>query len=215
MGMLALLTGLLYAAFEVGTRVFRDTSVRASSENQFRGIKLLFERDVHHTNIWLVNKNGTPRTVTVDGQDYQRDALSMGTLSDWNDPANFDDVGLAATHRPLYNRYIVWYATTDTPRGSLFRQLVDPAGTVITTPYNVLGTNLRADPSLNDNVVYTRVMSEDLLGFETDFRFQDGTLSAKVTLQAEGGLRPGTQTRTRENLQVRFTFQPKNNFPQI
>jgi hypothetical protein len=209
MAMLGLLTALLFSAFELGTRVFRDTSVRATSENQLRSIKLLFERDVHHSNIWYCNKNPLPRPVGAS----DRDALGMPTLDNWNDDTNFDPVSL----RPMWNRYIVWYATTASPTGALYRQIIEPAVPAggFTSPYGALSANLSATPSLNADVLYTRIMSEDVIDFKTNFKFQDGTVSATVRLMSTGAQRPGTLVKTEENLQVQFTFQPKNSWPRI
>ena len=213
MAMLSLLTALLFGAFEMGTRVFRDTTVRQTSENQLRSIKLLLERDANHTNFWYCNKNALPRS--VGGKN--RDALAMSTLDDWESPANFDSLTL----RPVWNRYIVWYADQSSPTGTLYRQLVepplpsppDPPGFI--TPYGALGANINEEPALNEDVIYTRSMSEDVIDFTVNLRFENGTIETILQLRAEGIQRPGTQDRTEENLQVRFTFQPKNTWPRI
>lgn len=214
MGMLSLLTFLLFSAFELGTRVFRDTTVRQDTENQLRAIKLLLERDANHTNVWNCNENGLPRTVNVGGTDYNRDALAMSALDDWEAPANYDTL----TYRPIWNRYIVWYATLESPTGALYRQVVDPpvpAGGFI-TPYAALGMNINEDPSLNADVVYSRPLSEDVIDFTTNVLFTDGTIQTSIRLKASGtSTRPGTMVRTEENLQVDFMFQPKNSWPQI
>lgn len=202
MFMLSLLTVLLFSAFEMGTRVFRDTTVRQSSENQLRAIKLLFERDASHTNIW----NCDVRADTAGT--FSRDAISMSALDDWKDDSNYD----ATTLRPLWNRYLVWYATTNSPTGSLYRQVISPsvpAGGLI-TPYPI-----SSDPEAHTNVVYTRTLSEDVLDFKTGMNFNNMTISATIQLQAKGGQRPGANVKTEENLKVEFIFQPKNNWPQV
>ena len=143
-----------------------------------------------------------------------RDALAMSTLDDWDAPANYDPLTL----RPVWNRYIVWYANLSSPTGALYRQLVDPplpgSGGFI-TPYGDLGSNINEDPALNGDVIYTRIMSEDVIDFTVNLRFENGTIETILQLRAEGIQRPGTQDRTEENLQVRFTFQPKNTWPRI
>ena len=89
----------------------------------------------------------------------------------------------------------------------------DPPGFI--TPYGALGANINEEPALNEDVIYTRSMSEDVIDFTVNLRFENGTIETILRLRAEGIQRPGTQDRTEENLQVRFTFQPKNTWPRI
>lgn len=215
MSILSVLVAVLFGAFEMGTRIFRDTNVRQSTENQLRSIKLLLERDANHTNIWLCNKNPAPRSVTVGSDTFQRDALSMATLKDWDAPGSYstDEESL----RAMFDRYVVWYATTEVPQGKLFRQLVDPPPVSggFTTPYAGLSSNINNNPELNANVFHSRPMSSDVMDFATGVNFGNGTITVTLRLKADGELRPGTQVRTEENLQVSFMFQPKNSWPQI
>ena len=204
---MALLSGLvilLFSAFELGTRIFRDTSVRQSSENQLRNIKVLLERDINLTNFWYCNTVSRP---TADGS---RDALALSSMDDWRDASSYDTVTL----RPLWNRYVVWYATNG-PTGKLYRQLVAPSvpsGGFIAA-YGDLSTNINSDPDTNSDVVYSRLLSEDVIDFATSTRFQNGTITATIRLQATGNARAATLEKTEDNLQVTFTFQPKNRWP--
>ncbi len=211
MGMLSLLTLLLFGAFEMGTRVFRDTTVRQSSENQLRAIKLLIERDANQSNFWFCNDYTTAREVNS----RVRGGLSLASLNDWDDPLNFDTATTPPTYRPMWNRYIVWYADMSSPTGKLYRQLVQPTSVPLTSPYSLLQDNISDNPSANSDVIYSRTLSENVIEFEPLVDYRDGTITTTICLQADGIQRPGTQVRTQDNLQVTFTFQPKNSWPKI
>jgi Prokaryotic N-terminal methylation motif len=207
MSLLMVLLLLVFGAFDLGTRIFQESSVRQSAETQLRSIKVLMERDAKLANFWYTNEVSRP---SVDGQ---RDALSLPSVSDWKDPASYD----AATRRPLWDRYIVWYATLG-PKGSLYRQVVEPtlAGPSLIAPYGALSANLSdSNPLSNADVVFSRVLSENVLDFEVTTKYQNGTVQAKVRLLSEGGKRAMGSDRTQDNLEVTLVFQPKNTWPAI
>lgn len=195
---------LIFGSFGMATSLFQDTDVRQSAENQLRGIKLLLQRDLELSDFWL---NNSLERSTPDGW---RDALSVSALGDWDNPANFD----GASDRPLWNRYVVWYATQE-PDARLYRQVVEPGG-LITVPYAGLSTNLSdLNPDGNANALYTRLMSNRVRNFQVTSRLQNGTVRVGLRLRAEGSRRPNTATRTVENLELVMTFHPRNTFPKI
>ena len=105
-----------------------------------------------------------------------------------------------------------WWCCTSTTAGADAPPV--PAGGFI-TPYAGLGSNISDDPGANANVIYSRVLSEDVVDFTTGLRLENGTITANIRLQAKGEQRPGTLSKTEENLEVMFTFQPKNSWPKI
>lgn len=203
-GILSALLTLVFAAFGMATGLFQDTEVRQGAENQLRSTKLLLQRDIELSDFWLMS------TVARSTPDGDRDALSVSRLSDWNDTARFD----AVTDRPIWDRYAVWYASLGTD-GSLYRQVLQPSG-LVTAPYANLSTNLSdANPESNQNVIYSRVLSDRVQNFRVTSRLQNGTVQINLRMAAEGSRRPNTMTRTRENLELTLIFQPRNTFPRI
>lgn len=187
MAMLSGLILLIFGAFNLASGLFQDTGVRQSAEMQLRSIKLLLQRDIELSDFWLLSK--VPRTLSTEGQ---RDALSLSGLSDWDDSSNFD----SATDRPLWNRYIVWYASLE-PKATLYRQVVDP-GSQILTPYNDLDSNISdVNPGGNSNVIFSRTLSGRVRNFAVSDRLTNGTVTVVVHLDAEGFKRPNAATRTR------------------
>ena len=201
---LSLLLVLTFGSFGMVTSLFHDTELRQGTETQLRGIKLLLQRDIELSDFWL---NSMVARTTDDGS---RDALSLSTLSEWNDPANFD----GASDRPLWNRYIAWYATLE-PNAKLYRQVVEPGGR-LTVPYADLSTNLSdTNPDGNSDVVYSRTLSDRVQNFEVTTRLQNGTVRVAIQLRAEGLKRANSTDKAVENLELSMTFQPRNTFPKI
>jgi prepilin-type N-terminal cleavage/methylation domain-containing protein len=209
MGLLGLLLGMIFAAFDLGTRIFQETATRQSSETQLRNIKLLLERDCKLSNFWYSRALSRP---ALEGDGF-RDALSLSTLGNWDDPSRFDSL----TGRPLWDRYVVWYATQETP-GKLYRQVVEPSftGPSLTAPYSALPSNLSTlDPNSNADLVSSRLLSQNVQNFETGLKLKNGTITTTIRLLSVGGKRPTSATRVEDHLEVSLTFRPKNSWPAI
>ena len=209
MAILGVLMTLAFGAFALSTRLFQDTTSRQSSENQLRAIKVLLERDLELTNFWQIQH--VARTVGSE----TRDAMALVGLGDWRRASNFQ----SGSDRPLWNRYIVWYATQQSP-GRLVRQVVIPplpAGIpYFNGPYLGLSSSLSdIDPESNSFASQSRILSEDLLDFEISPRLQNGTVRTKIRLRSVGGNRQLSGKQTEENLQVVLTFHPHNTWPKI
>lgn len=187
------------------TRLFQDTNVRQSSEVQLRTIKTLLERDFELTDYWLVNT--LERRLTSDS----RDAVAFPGLLDWNDASSF----LPDTGRPAWDVYIVYYGT-EGPSGSLIRQLVAPGGAPFSSAYGALTLNLRdSNPENNADVIYTRILTQELKAFEVTPQLANGTVDVRLRLHAQGTRRASGEARTEENLDVNMSFQLKNTWPRV
>lgn len=208
MFVLGLLTTVVFASFITGTRFFYETSMRQSAENELRAIKTLMERDFDMTNFWWISTDDEP---TADGQ---RDAVAMVALNDWNDPVNFE----FGTDRPMWNRYVMWYATRGNP-GSLVRQVIDvdpsPAA-FLEVPYPAVDTNRSdANPAANTGVETFRYLSRNVVDFQVTPRLQNGSIRVRLRLHRQGKQRGLSEDLAQETLEVTMTFKPKNTWPAI
>ncbi|MCA9778439.1 MAG: type II secretion system protein [Candidatus Eremiobacteraeota bacterium] len=201
----SLLLVLIFGTFSMSTSIFQDTDVRQSTEIQMKSIKLLLQRDVELSDFWFMNS-----VSRVQGDSTYRDALSISTLGDWDNAAEFD----ATTGRPTWSRYVVWYATQETP-GRMIRQVVDGGGAALTGPYADLSININETPGSNANVLYSRTLSDRVKDFRVDTRLQNGTVEVKLRLESRGAGRPNSMQRTVDNLELTLTFRPRNTWPQI
>lgn len=209
--MLSLLLGLIFAAFGMSTRIFSESSLRQSSEQQLKAIRVLLERDLELTNFWLTNV--TNRDL-VDGG--ARDGLSMVGLSEWNNASLYQ----SDSQRPAWDRQLVWYATTG-PTGKLVRQVAAPApvapSTYLDSPYQALSTNLSdSAPEGNADVLSTRYLSEDVLSFNVSQRPQNATIKVGLHLRKGGGAnRTQGMAKVEDHFEVIWTLLPKNTWPPL
>ncbi len=206
---LGLLLALAFGSVTMVTKLFNETELRQSAELQLRSIKLLLERDLELTDFWMTNSLSRGPT----GDMGSRDALAVTTLSDWQAPSRYDGV----TGRPLWDRYVVWYATQEEP-GRLIRQVVAPGGggLTLTEAYQDLSSNLsEISPEGNRDVLVTRYLSEGLESFRVTPRLQNGTVQVQIQLRSEGGRRAQSMERATENLELTLTFRLRNTWPKI
>ncbi len=213
LGMLSLILILVFSAFTMSTRIFSESLVRQSAEQQLKSIRLLLERDLELTNFWLV---GVHSPVSPSGP--RRDALSLVTLSQWDDASLFEPV----SSRPAWNRYVVWYATKTGPGpGRLVRQVLNPPlsrpDLFYVTPFEGLSTGLQdTNPESNRYALYTRYLSESVADFQASSKLGNGTVKVKLHLVHSGGKRAlAADARVEDNLEVSWSFRPKNTWPPI
>lgn len=210
MGMLGLVLGLVFLAFRATVRVFGESTLRQSAEQQLKAIRVLLERDTELTNFWLAN---VATRTSVEGT--SRDGISLVALSDWNNAALFQ----SGTLRPAWDRQIVWYATQKTP-GRLIRQVNAPApvspATYLNTPYPLLLPGF-SDTTLESNhdTLSTRYLSDDVVDFGVTSRLQNATLRVTLHLRKSGNYRRESMEKTENSLQVVWTFCPKNTWPPL
>ncbi len=210
MGLLGLVVGLVFLSFRSTVRVFGESTLRQSAEQQLNAIRVLLERDTELTNFWLAKV--APRTSTNGSS---RDAFSMVAVSDWNNSSRFQ----SGTFRPAWDRQVVWYATEQTP-GRLVRQANAPTpvppSTYLNSPYSLLSPGV-SDSSLESGhaILSTRYLSEDVVHFQVTSKVQNATLRVKLHLQKEGNYRRESMERAENNLEVDWTFCPKNTWPPL
>jgi prepilin-type N-terminal cleavage/methylation domain-containing protein len=207
LGVFSMLLVFIFNTFSISTAIFQDTDVRQATETQMKSIKLLLQRDLELGDFWFINSVSRPQMDAT-----LRDALAVGTLADWDDPAQFD----ATTGRPGWNRYIVWYATQEDP-GRMIRQVVEPGGGVpLPGAYAGLSTNLNdGDPNLNADLLISRTLSDRVKNFAVTPRLQNGTIQITIRLESRGAKRANSVDNTVENLGLDLVFRPRNTWPEI
>lgn len=208
--MLGALLLLLFGAFSMSTRVFSESTLRQSAEQQLKTIRILLERDLELTSFWLIKEDA--RTL---GDGTSRDGVAMVGLSEWNDSSLFQ----SGTQRPAWNRQLVWYATEETP-GRLIRQVVAPPppapSTYLNQPYEALADNRsNVSPESNHHVHSTRYLSAGVTDFKVTSKLSNATLEVKLHLQQKGNYRAQSMAKTENHLQVLWIFCPKNTWPPL
>lgn len=159
--LLAFVIGATFMLFAFGTKGFHQAVARQGVVGQTRGIGVRLRADVEVTHLYSLSI--VPRTwILADGTTVRRDGFAFAAMDDWNSPANFQ----ATSGFPIWNRYVVWYATQG-ESGSLVRQLIDPGSPfTIPVPYAALGSNLDDDPLGNSDLEQSKILSKDVLSLE-------------------------------------------------
>lgn len=211
MSILAFVMGAVFLAFTESSRTFQHSLLRQGLQGDAAKMESLVGRDVRISDFYtraIIDRSFT----TSDGRVVERDGFSVAALSDWDEPTNFDSV----TGLPLWNQYVVYYATNDEDSGRLVRQLVDGAGSTGGAPYLGLATNMSNDPSLNGNVLTSTLVSSQVDEFRVDA--DDGTHALEIRLKLrrrDGRRRSGGEEKVDETLEVRFSPSALNTFPKL
>ena len=208
---LTFIMGAILIAFTHSSRSFRHALLRQGLQGDAIKLETLLGRDVRMTNFYsniVVNRPFT----TSGGRLVNRDGLSVAAMDDWDNPANYDPV----TSLPLWNQYIVYYATNDGDFGKLYRQLIDPGAPTGGLPYPTLSANMRNDPSLNLDVITTNLISSQV--DDLSIRPDDNTQGMEVVLRLRRRgerRRAGGEEKVDETLEAQFSPIARNTIPKF
>lgn len=206
--MLGLLSAGALALFIYGSRAFQHSITRQGLLGESERIRIKLTGDFkpsHHATLEVVAR----QTTLADGTDVPRFAVSFATLSDWKDPDNFTVQGL-----PRWNRYIVYYATTE-ESGRMIRQVVDPGLFFPPRPYAALGSQISLDPTNNQNVIQTTVLSNNVLSFEVERNEARQLLDINLKLRDGGQFRENSASKVQEVQESIFSLEALNTYPRL
>lgn len=219
-GLFLMLLGIVFFFFRYGTRAFvtanQRQGVQADALRVMDGLQADLKRTASKSVLIL---NNSARTRTLDTTTVHRDAVSLISLKDWSNPNNTENFDLAGS-QPKWNRYWVYYATTDDDRGRMVRLKIDPLPPPISpTPLAVIkfAGLCRDNPSLNqfDGAVPPHsYLCRNVYEFKAD---RDGNNSFRLSLklQEKRQLRPdGGVVQGTETYQLQMFVRPENTYPQ-
>lgn len=204
---------LTFMALGMTTATFSESTLRQSSEQQLKVISLMLERDLELTDFW-----GAIASSPVTPPAAPRDGLAILGLSDWNDPDLFEPT----TKRPLWNRYVVWHATSGTP-GKLVRQVLRPT-TPPTSPSVALSLFPTDDlnailstgaPKSHLEVLSARDLSDQIETFKVSTLLENGTIKVELKLHHKGLRRAQSMEQAEDFLEGQWTILPRNSWPRI
>ena len=218
-GIFLMVVWLAFAIFEFGSRASTISNLRANLQTSATRVILSLESDLRRSNyasITMVN-----RSVIFAGQTYRRDAICMAAVSNWSDPASFN----SQFGFPQFDRYVIYYATTNNEGGRLVRSLanstVDPLGGANPLSGFSEAPNFNNDPTLNvqpagpspGQINYTQ-LSEDVRNFSVVDGAFSQSVKASLVLFREGSQGPtGGQKRFDQSFQMDLELIPQNTCP--
>jgi hypothetical protein len=147
---------IVFFFFRYGSRAFVTATQRQGVQSEALRVMDSIQSDLARTAISSVlPKNSGPdltRQRTINSEVVQRDVLSFVTLQNWTNPQDSHNFNVVEGGQPIWNRYLVYYATRDQDKGLLFRLKIDPSPPPI-SPLPMLNTKLnlvtRDNPDLN------------------------------------------------------------------
>ncbi len=205
---LSLITTGIFVLFRFGSGTFHHLVLKQGLQVDATRFSHGFSRLARLTHFDTVTV--IPRTyVTSDGDTVRRDAVAFVGLSSWSSPSSFDPY----TGLPLWDEYVVYYATTDGDQARLIRQIVSPGGTLGISTYADLGANIDNNPANNADVVNTLEVTDALYSFEVTKDSSDRTVKVRLRLRRKGA-RSGLGNRlVDESFEADYAVPALNTFP--
>ena len=218
-GVFLMLVWMGFGVFDFGSRACGVSNLRSNLQSGAARVILSLENDLRRSNYSSITM--ISRSVTFSGQTYRRDAICLVGVANWADPASFNtQFGF-----PNFDRYIIYYATTNAEGGRLIRSLVNTTADPLGGTQSFLGitekANFNNDPSLNvaptasdpGQLAYT-LLSDDVRNFVVSDGSTVQSIKASLTLFREGVLSPtGGQKRVDQSFQMDIDLSPQNTYP--
>lgn len=216
---MALLAGLgvvLFFLFSTGTRSFRLMLTRQGLQAEGRRIATVIRRDLVLTHFRSAGTRNRVDAVTGE----QRDGLMFVGLDNWSDTT--DTSRFDANLRPIWNRWVVWYATRDESeklappgdleRGQLIRKVVDTGPIFFPLPYGNFSAFLTTPMiSTNDYKLYSR----NVVGFSVSLDHATETVIVHLVLRQRAGAAPTGTKQTVESFEIYLDTHPENTWPAL
>jgi hypothetical protein len=202
--LLAVSVAVLFSTFELGSRSFRFGTTRQGLQNSAKRVLASLDTDIRRSDF---SRIATLARAMMGGS--SRDGVCLPGLSNPSAAGAFDVV----TGLPRWDRYVVYYSTSEPEGGRLLRQVLQPPGAPYASPLRSFSeaSNLNDVPANNaPNVLRTQQLTDGVEQFSVrpDGRLQ--VLRVELLLRARGGRRPGSQKQTDESLQLVWELQPEN-----
>ena len=199
---------VLFVTISHGFRTYSVAVARSDVTTEARRIVLFLENELRSSAYFSVAVE--KRSASGD----HRDGLCFVSMLDWSRPDSFDSIEA----RPNWDRYLIYYATTELPAGELVRMALNPASdSVGSFPYPLF-TQAPASYMLEDPLGYTgadlantRVLASKVKSFEVKLIPVSQEVDIGILLRQNGIMsRRGDQTREGGTFELHYRVAPQN-----
>ena len=212
------LIAVVFEVFSVGVSGFKLGTTRLDLQSELRRILTPMRQDLRNTSFQSVSTTSVARDVPLSPPNLQpltpvrRDGLCFGGLRDSLSDSSYD----ADTGFPLWDCYVVYFATLDEPDGKMARMTLRDSTPrdVLSLPRALSSSDLSmANPDLLDGNV--RVLSQQLMDFEVSTDQGNQLVNVKLRLRGKAGHQDMGRRSTAEILEISTGIRPANTWPRL
>lgn len=206
-----LLVGVAFYVFDYGVRASQVSNTRGNLQTQATRTLMALQADLRRSSYGSLTILSRP--ATCNGTTVQRDALCFLGVGDWSQPSAFNTTyGV-----PAFDRYIVYYATTEDPLGRIVRS-VYPASIVncTVTPWSGFDASQHChnDPNANTGQLGFAVLAAEVRDF-TVVEGDNQQAGARLQLMRAAVLTgpSGGRKKPDSSYQMEMLVFPENTWP--
>ena len=202
--------GVLFFTISYGFRTFSVAVARSDVTTEARRLMLFMENELRSSAYFSIKT--VKRTV---GGSLARDGLCFVSLLDWSRPDAYN----ATEGRPDWDRYLIYYATKETPSGSLVRTAINPQSAldVGSFPYPPFADK-PFDYMLDDPLQYkgsdlanTRILASKVKSFSVSTVATSSEVDVRTILRQNGIMtRRGDGNREGGTFELHYRVHPQN-----
>ncbi len=215
----AILGSLMLAAcavFELGMQGFRLGTTRLDLQGELRRVLTPLRKELRNSSYLSVSmvspplcsvQSNPPQPTPLEA--VRRDAICFNGLRKWV-PGSYD----VQNGLPKWDCYVVYFATQDSPDGTMVRMLFeDNTVDTITRPLSLAEADLTTgNTKLIDGEV--RRLSAQVMEFAVELNPAEQVVQLHLRIRGKAGRSLGRQT-TAEILEVRTAVRPANTWPRL
>lgn len=217
---LIVISGGLFAMFEMCSSNFRVGMTRSALQSQLTTFSTRFSIDARQGSIYAAYANN--RTVSVDLEpgvstqtvNVRRDSLCLSALKDPNDPASYE----AGTGLPKWDCYWIYTATQESPTGQLVRFRKDrPAATTqeILPIFQSSPLLFFTIPSTQAAPGTSHTIGRGLYKFEASVDVANQQILVRIGFRGEQGHTTAGRRSLAEVAETVFRVKPENSWPRM
>ena len=214
MSLLLLVSGTLFFLFRMCSSNFQVGMTRQSLQSQLRRISARLNLDIRQSSFYTISEAAA--SINVDMEPgivpARRDAVCLGH------PNGFDPI----TGLTVWDKYTVYTATLDLPRGRLVTYRVGAsAGVVPGTTQQPWGNFLislvsyTTVPSLKAETNTLKTLTRDLHQFQVDRDLSNQMVVVRVAVRGERGRTAEGRRSTAESAEMVFRYRAENTWPRM
>lgn len=216
-----LLGGLIvvvFTVFAVGASGFKLGTARLDLQSEIRRIMTPLRQDLRNSSFQSVSSVAVSRNVPARPPDSlplmpaHRDGLCFNGLQDILKDSSYDNT----SGFPLWDCYVVYFATLDEPDGKMVRmQLRDPTpASTLSVPRSLSPSDLSmSNPDLLNRSV--RVLSHRVLEFEATLDQPNQLIQIHLKLRSPAGRTNLGRRSTAEVVELSTSVRPANTWPRL